>query len=267
VPKHGVFCRILSVLKVITRTEGGGRVLRVPGAGSVHGPGHVGSAVARVRKRSLLPAICTMVACARKRSRMAVAAGTPPRNVPRNEERRYSILSEFPAASSNWCLTDVYDMDGFEEIYRQHFGAVFRFAIHCVGRRELAEDLTSEAFLELYRNWSRIDVSQLPAWLITVVKNRATDHWRRASREELYANPPAEAKTNFDLRLDGFLLENKALKPPHRVCIILRYVHGMSREEIARQLGLTENQVKSYLQYGLQLLREELSRNPRKAGQ
>jgi RNA polymerase sigma-70 factor (ECF subfamily) len=184
-----------------------------------------------------------------------------------NVAEGYSILSGFPAGSSDCWLTNVYDMDGFEEIYRQHFAAVFRYAIHCVGRRELAEDLTSEAFLELYRNWAKIDASQLPGWLITVVKNRATDHWRRASREELYANPPAEAQTEFDLRLGGFLLENKALKPPHRACLILRYVHGMSREEIARQLGLKENQVKSYLQYGLQLLREELSRDPRKAAQ
>jgi RNA polymerase sigma-70 factor (ECF subfamily) len=158
-------------------------------------------------------------------------------------------------------------MDGFEDIYRQHFGAVFRFAIHCVGRRELAEDLTSEAFLQLYRNWAKIDPSQLPGWLLTVVKNRAADHWRRASREELYADPPAEAKTEFDSRLGSFLLENRALRPTHRACLILRYVHGMSREEIAQKLSLTANQVKSCLQYGLQLLREDLSRNPRKAGQ
>jgi RNA polymerase sigma-70 factor (ECF subfamily) len=158
-------------------------------------------------------------------------------------------------------------MDGFEEIYRQHFGAVFRFAIHCAGRRELAEDLTSEAFLELYRSWAKIDPSQLPGWLITVVKNRAIDHWRRASREELYADPPAETRTDFDLRLDRFLEDNKALRPMHRACLILRYVHGMSREEIAQKLSLTGNQVKGYLQYGLQLLREGLLRDARKVGQ
>ena len=157
-------------------------------------------------------------------------------------------------------------MEGFEETYRRHFGSVFRFAIHCVGKRELAEDLTSEAFLELYRNWDKIDQKQLPGWLITVVKNRAVDHWRRASREEQYAEQPAGAPTEFDLWLGSFLEENKALKPTHRACLILRYVHGMSREEIALKLGMTGNQVKSYLQYGLQLLREELSRNPRKAG-
>jgi RNA polymerase sigma-70 factor, ECF subfamily len=158
-------------------------------------------------------------------------------------------------------------MDEFEEIYRQHFGAVFRFAIHCVGQRELAEDLTSEAFLELYRSWTKINQSQLPAWLITVVKNRAIDHWRRASREELYADPPAETRTEFDVRLGSFLEQNKVLRPTHRACLILRYVHGMSREEIAQKLRLTDNQVKGYLQYGLQLLRDELSGSARKPGQ
>jgi len=68
------------------------------------------------------------------------------------------------------------------------------------------------------------------------------------------------------MQLESFLEDNKALKPTHRACLILRYVHGMSREEIARKLRLTGNQVKGYLQYGLQLLREELSGNPRKAG-
>jgi RNA polymerase sigma-70 factor (ECF subfamily) len=156
-------------------------------------------------------------------------------------------------------------MDEFEDIYKQHFGAVFRFAFHCTGRRELAEDLTSEAFLELYRNAAKIDPAQLPGWLIRVVRNRAIDHWRRSSRETLFADPPAESSTEFDARLSGFLRENKVLKPMHRACLILRYVHGMTRDEIAEKFGITGNQVKGQLQYGLQLLREELSRRPSKA--
>jgi RNA polymerase sigma-70 factor, ECF subfamily len=161
---------------------------------------------------------------------------------------------------------NVYDMDGFEEAYRQHFGAVFRFAVRCAGKRELAEDLTSEAFLALYQHWGKIDPKQLPGWLITVVKNRAVDHWRKASREELYADPPTEAATEFDSQLGMFLLESKALKPVHRICLILRYVHGMNREQIALKLGMTDNQVKGSLQYALELLRQQSSRPPRKAG-
>src|SRR5262249_32928726 len=38
-------------------------------------------------------------------------------------------------------------MGTFEALYEQHVQAVFRFAMSVVGRRDLAEDLTSEAFL------------------------------------------------------------------------------------------------------------------------
>ena len=51
-----------------------------------------------------------------------------------------------------------------------------------------------------------------------------------------------------------------SLKPVHRACILLRYLHGMSRREIAARTGLDENQVKSYLQYAIKLLKKELTK-------
>ena len=42
----------------------------------------------------------------------------------------------------------------------------------------------------------------------------------------------------------------------HRSCLILRYVEGLTRAEIAQTTGLTENQVKGYLQYALTLVRK-----------
>lgn len=64
-------------------------------------------------------------------------------------------------------------MKAFEDLYREHVHAVFRLAMSVAGRREAAEDLTSEAFLALYRNFKHIDESKLPGWLLTVVRNRA----------------------------------------------------------------------------------------------
>jgi len=49
-----------------------------------------------------------------------------------------------------------------------------------------------------------------------------------------------------------------ALKPIHRAALILRYVHGCERHEIAQRMGLTETQVKGHLQYAHQLLRKRL---------
>jgi len=159
-----------------------------------------------------------------------------------------------PAAASREAL---------ETAYRLHATAVFRFAMRCVGRRDLAEDLTSEAFLALQRNLHAVELGQLPSWLFRVVKNRAIDCWRREKVERRYAlrsealpEPVVEPETVPVLPKS--LLESRALKPVHRLCLTLRYVQGMSRAEVAARLGLSEMQVKGHIQYARELLRKEL---------
>jgi RNA polymerase sigma-70 factor (ECF subfamily) len=153
-------------------------------------------------------------------------------------------------------------MKDFDELYATYATAVFRYACKCVGRRDVAEDITSEVFLSLYRNRASVDVDRLPGWLFAVAKHRAIDYWRRAEVEARYLSllPPAE--TVFEPSLELWLAETKALKPVHRACLILRYVHGLDRAAIASRLGLTENQVKGHLQYALTILRRELEKMP-----
>jgi len=148
-------------------------------------------------------------------------------------------------------------MGSFEDLYRRHVQSVFRFAMSVTGNREEAEDLTSEAFLALHRNLSSIDQSLLPGWLLTVVRNRARDAWRRRAveerhREELRNVPSATPPPP----LEEWILDAADLKPIHRVCVMLRYVQGMTRAEIAAKTGLSEMQVKGHLQYALSLLRK-----------
>jgi RNA polymerase sigma-70 factor (ECF subfamily) len=127
-----------------------------------------------------------------------------------------------------------------------------------VGRPEVAEEITSEAFLALYRNLKGIDQSCLPAWLFTVVRNLATSYWRRSAVERKYAPSLEERATSMESNLLTSILDLPQLKPVHRACLILRYGHDMDRSEIASRLGLTDNQVKSCLQYGLELLRTHM---------
>ncbi len=147
----------------------------------------------------------------------------------------------------------------FESLYRQHVQAVFRFAMSNTRRREIAEDLTSEAFMALHREIDSIDPAQLPAWLLTVVRNRARDLWRHQSIEERYAvdmkpaTPPTAPPASS---LEEWILEGAGLKPIHRLCVMLRYVSGMTRTEIAAETGISETQVKGHLQYALSLLRK-----------
>jgi RNA polymerase sigma-70 factor (ECF subfamily) len=147
----------------------------------------------------------------------------------------------------------------FESLYRQHVQAVFRFAMSITRRREVAEDLTSEAFLALHREIDSIDQAQLPAWLLTVVRNRARDLWRHQMIEERYAvekKPVAPPAAPPPSSLEEWILASAGLKPVHRLCVMLRYVSGMTRAEIAVETGLSETQVKGHLQYALSLLRK-----------
>lgn len=150
-------------------------------------------------------------------------------------------------------------MSSFDELYRRHVGAVFRYSMRLVANRETAEDITSEAFLELWRNIESIDTGRLPAWLFAVARNRAMDHWRHRAVEQRLAPPPPEP-TIAEPEPESWLFSNKALKPIHRLCLVLRYVHGMNRAEISSITGLSEMQIKRYLQYARQLLRKELAK-------
>jgi RNA polymerase sigma-70 factor (ECF subfamily) len=151
-------------------------------------------------------------------------------------------------------------METFDDAYRRCLPAVFRYAVRVVGRRDVAEELTGEAFIALWRTFDSIDASQLPAWLFTVVRNRATDYWRRTALEGRYlaALDPEPATPLNGVAFREWLDAAPALKPLHRAVLILRYVHGLERAEIARRLGLTETQVKGHLQYAHKLLRQEL---------
>jgi RNA polymerase sigma-70 factor (ECF subfamily) len=113
-------------------------------------------------------------------------------------------------------------------------------------------------FLALYRNLQSIDAGQLPAWLFTVAKNRAVDYWRHCELEQRYAAAAADPVVLPESSREHGLFESTALKPIHRLCLILRYVHGMDRAEIAQRTGLSDNQIKSSLQYARQLLRKQL---------
>jgi len=147
----------------------------------------------------------------------------------------------------------------FEATYRRHVEAVFRFALACVRRRDIAEELTSEAFLALYRNFDGIDDTRLPAWLIAVVRNRSRDYWRRQVTEQSYLRSLGDQLQTSQPLPDNGLFASCDLKPVHRVCLRLRYVDGMSRAEIASATGLSETQVKGHLQYSLRLLRAAMA--------
>lgn len=152
-------------------------------------------------------------------------------------------------------------MSRIEQLYEKYADAVFRYCLRQLGRRDLAEDISSEVFLTLHKKLEAVQDHQLPAWLFAVAKNKAVDYWRHeavaARYEKALSEPSADPEPG--LSFEDMLRQHKALKPVHRLCLTLRFVHGLNRTEIAEHTGLSEMQIKGHLQYALRLLRQSFS--------
>lgn len=154
-------------------------------------------------------------------------------------------------------------MDAFEDAYRRHGASVFRFTWRLVGRRPIAEEITADVFVSLLQHKESVKVDQLPGWLFTVARNRAMDYWRRLAVEDRFTRTlPADPVVTPADTAALALFDHPGLKPVHRACLKLRYGSGMSVVEVAEAIGLSEVQVKGYLQYARERLRADLLPEP-----
>jgi RNA polymerase sigma-70 factor (ECF subfamily) len=75
------------------------------------------------------------------------------------------------------------DARAFETVYERHSGAAYSLAYRMVGTRSVAEDVTQEAFLNLWRSGAHYDRvrGSVRTWILGIVHHRAIDALRRAS--------------------------------------------------------------------------------------
>lgn len=148
--------------------------------------------------------------------------------------------------------------------YRATVGPLYRYVSRrCGGNRELAEDVTQEAYLRAVRAWAGGRTPDEPlAWLRTVARNLLVTHYRRS--------PPV----TVDPRTVDRILEDREPDTPAAA----RVIHwGLQRVEtsaarlleafhldgkpigrIARETGLTERAVEGRLRRARERLRRRL---------
>ncbi len=149
----------------------------------------------------------------------------------------------------------------FDEAFSLHHRTVFRAARSVVQDAGLAEDVTQEVFLRLYRHRDSLaDKAMLRPWLIRVAINLARNtvrgNIRANTREENYVKETGENQSfsiETELEQRERLSEvNRALskiKEPLRSCLILKQ-QGLSYKEIAESLSLTETSIGQFVARG-----------------
>jgi RNA polymerase sigma-70 factor (ECF subfamily) len=110
------------------------------------------------------------------------------------------------------------DAQAFEQLMLQYQNRVLSLLTHLVGGRDLAEDLTQEVFLRVYRARKRyVPGAKFSTWLFTITGNVASNALRtKARRKEVHLAPRSPADS-APQSLEAVALEASALMPTRQL--------------------------------------------------
>lgn len=134
---------------------------------------------------------------------------------------------------------------GFEQLYRDYAGDVFRFALYLCGNTGWAQDLTSETFVRALTRTDSLRMPTVKAYLLAIVRNLYLKEVRREQRHtqlidylpDKTPGPEASAEQQFELNITIRYLQN--LPEVDRSALLMRALYEMPYQEIAAALGLS----------------------------
>ena len=151
----------------------------------------------------------------------------------------------------------------FDVLFARHYPSLLRIAYAMLGTREGAEDAVQDAFVSLFRHWSRLrDPRAAESYVRSAVLNRCRSGIRSRIRERSRAIDPAlplhivgsdeVAGTREDAALVGQAL--RQLPRRQREVVACRYLLELTVAETAELLGISDGSVKRHAHRGLHAL-------------
>ena len=163
------------------------------------------------------------------------------------------------------------DRAAFQLLFETYKDRVFSIAVYSSGGdRAVADDVTQQIFLKLFTAIRQFrGESEFTTWLYRLVVNACLDERRRRRRllpwgDTVATKNPSEKKPQEKqyARLEVAEAVQAAigeLKPKFRLPILLKYIEGLSYEEIASVMGCSKGTVASRLNRGHSQLAKRLS--------
>lgn len=201
------------------------------------------------------------------------------------QQERQQARGEEPNESEMISQAKTGDSAAFHWLYEKHYRRVFALSWRMVGNHALAEELTQDTFLQVFRrlNTFRGD-SRFSTWLHRIAVNETLMSLRRRQHivEELpleepdddsHRPNPLERLRVVDQRLaasdDRVRLEHAISQLPsgYAAIFVLHDIFGYAHHEIAELLGCTVGNTKSQLHKARMRLRSALRGEvPRRGG-
>lgn len=150
----------------------------------------------------------------------------------------------------------------FRKIYDRYFNCLVIYSSGMGIPYQQAKDIVQECFIKLWENCS--SVSNITSWLFTSVRNSSIN-WLKASKkssgnvklEEIshIHQHTAEDAIEYFHKVEEAYQKLQQLGGRCKDIFIMAYVDKMKIKEIAQELDLSENTVKTYLKRAKETLR------------
>jgi RNA polymerase sigma-70 factor (ECF subfamily) len=162
------------------------------------------------------------------------------------------------------------EQSAFQELFEAYQDRVYSIALHFCGDQSLAKDISQQVFLKVFTRIGQFRrEAGFTTWLYRIVANVCIDEQR--SRKRFIPLDPEMGAPDMRSRgsvEEAYLRRQVAesvrlavgeLKPKLRITMLLKYVEGLSYEEIAAALGCSAGTVASRLNRGHKILARKLA--------
>lgn len=156
------------------------------------------------------------------------------------------------------------DVAAFEILVKKYQGRLLFYVVGILHRQELAEEVVEDTFLSVYKNIDKVDPTQkFSSYLYKVARNTAFSYLRR-EKEELRLNEVINLSHEDDV-IEKLITKEKreriaellgGLKKTEQLALDLYYFEGLSYKEIAHELNIPLNSVRTALKRGKESLKK-----------
>lgn len=159
------------------------------------------------------------------------------------------------------------DRSAFKQLYDLTSPKLFATILRIVRHRPAAEEVLQDVYLRIWQNAESFSPQTAPAraWMNSIARNRAIDVLRQKSFATVSGTGDDSdwyERIAEDRDREADMINNASLKhclgqmdAQARVCVLLAYYEGFSREELAQRYDRPVNTIKTWLHRSLASLR------------
>lgn len=156
----------------------------------------------------------------------------------------------------------------FEKVVDQELAVLYRVARRLSLNDTDAEDLVSQTLYLAAKAWDRFDGQHARSWLIQILRNEHLGRVRKSARhpEVALEDVPELSEEGYWVNIDHQLIHSEILvvvdrlPEEYRLAVVLCDIEGMTRQDAASALEISEGTINSRLHRGRNLLRAQLAR-------